>query len=261
MLLIKICEQFLSPSVFILIFVLIGLILLRKKEKPARGGSNAKGRHGASGGKKIGKFFIIIGIVLYYLFSITPVSDLIISPLENKYQQLNENNLNQCDYIVLLLGGKESDVLRASEALRIYHTYGQASNLKSEKPIIYIAGRNFLSKQNQALKLKNYLIERGIDEQNILLEDKSRTTFESAQNIAKILKQEPFFLITSAYHLPRSMWIFEKNNTNPIPAPTDYFKIENEYNFFDFFPKANSLKNVDSAFHEYFGIVYYRLIY
>jgi len=180
------------------------------------------------------------------------VSDLIISPLENKYVQLGSNELQQTNNIVLLLGGPESDVLRASEALRIY-------NLKPEKPLIYIAGRNFLSKENQALKLKNYLIERGIDERNILLEDKSKTTFESAQNIAEILKQEPFFLITSAYHLPRSMWIFKKNNTNPIPAPTDFKYTKNGYNFFDFFPKANNLKNVDSAFHEYFGLVYYRL--
>jgi len=232
MLLIKICQQFLLPSVFILAFILVGFTFLLKK-------------------KKNGKFLIVIGVVLYYIFSITPVSDLIISPLENKYVQLEQNEFQQTNKIVLLLGGPESDVLRASEALRIY-------NLKPEKPIIYIAGRNFLSKQNQALKLKNYLIERGIDEQNVLLEDKSKTTFESAQNIKKILKQEPFFLITSAYHLYRSMWIFEKNDTNPIPAPTD-FKIQNEYNFFDFFPKANNLKNVDSSFHEYFGIVYYKL--
>lgn len=233
MLLLKILQQFLLPSVFILIFVLIGFIFLLKKQK-------------------IGKFLIVIGVILYYFFSISPVSDLIISPLENKYVPLEQNELQQTNNIILLLGGPESDVLRASEALRIY-------NLKLEKPLIYIAGRNFLSKENQALKLKNYLIERGIDERNILLEDKSKTTFESAQNIAEILKQEPFFLITSAYHLPRSMWIFKKNNTNPIPAPTDFKYTKNGYNFFDFFPKANNLKNVDSAFHEYFGLVYYRL--
>ena len=252
MLLIKICQQFLSPSVFILVFILIGFIFLLTPLNPAKQEFRQKRKYLTGHAKrKIGKILVIVGIVLYYFFSITPVSDLIISPLENKYAKLEQNEFQQADNIVLLLGGPESDVLRASEALRIY-------NLKLEKPIIYIAGQDFLSKENQALKLKNYLIERGISKQNILLEDKSRTTFESAQNIEKILKQEPFFLITSAYHLPRSMWIFKKYNTNPIPAPTD-FKIENEYNLFDFFPKANNLKNVDSAFHEYFGIVYYRL--
>ncbi|MBU4369288.1 YdcF family protein [Patescibacteria group bacterium] len=231
MLLLKILQQFLLPSVFILLFILIGFIFLKRK--------------------KIGKFLVIVGIILYYLFSITPVSDLIISPLENKYARLEQNEFQQTNNIVLLLGGPESDVLRASEALRLY-------NLKLEKPLIYIAGRNFLSKQNQALKLKNYLVERGIPNKNIFLEDESKTTFESSQNIEKILGQEPFFLITSAYHLPRSMWIFEKNNTNPIPAPTDFKCEKSGYDLFDFFPKANNLKNVDSAFHEYFGILYYR---
>ena len=234
MLLIKICQQFLLPSVFIPILIIIGFIFLFLFKK-----------------KKTSKILIFIGIVLYYFFSITPLSDLIIAPLENKYPKLEQNELQQADKVVLLLGGQESDVLRASEALRIY-------NLKQEKPIIYIAGRDFLSKQNQALELKNYLIELGIDEENVLLEDESKTTFESSQNIEKILGQEPFFLITSAYHLPRSVWIFKKNNTNPIPAPTD-FKIQNEYDLFDFFPKANNLKNTDAAFHEYFGILYYKL--
>ena len=234
MILVKILQQFLLPSIFIPILILIGLIFLLKH-------------------KKISKLLIIMGVALYYFFSISPVSDLIISPLENKYLKLEQNELQQADNVVLLLGGPESDVLRASEALRIY-------NLKSKKPIIYIAGRNFLSKENLALKLKNYLIERGINEQHILVEDNSRTTVESAQNLEKILKSEPFFLITSAYHLLRSVWIFEKYNNNPIPAPTD-FKIQNEYDLFDFFPAANKLKNVDTAFHEYFGFIYYKLKY
>jgi len=71
--------------------------------------------------------------------------------------------------------------------------------------------------------------------------------------------KEPFFLITSAYHIPRSIETFQKVAMNPIPAPAD-FKIEGDYNLLDFFPNAQNLKNTDSAFHEYFGILFYRLI-
>jgi len=92
--------------------------------------------------------------------------------LENKYQPVKIEDLNKTNTIVLLLGGKESDVLRASEALRLY-------NLKSEinqlKPKIIVSGGDPLNSQNkEAEEVKNYLIERGISAENIILEDKSK---------------------------------------------------------------------------------------
>jgi len=234
MLFLKILEMFLLPSVFVLVLILIGIILIFRKKRG-----------------KLGKILIILGILLYYLFSITPVADLIISPLEKQYQPVQKEELNKADKIVLLLGGKESDVLRASEVLRLY-------NLQSA---IIISGRDPLSpKIEEAKEVKDFLVERGIPSENIILEDKSRNTFESAKNIKEILDDEPFFLVTSAYHLPRAIETFQKARTNPIPAPAD-FKIEKNYDILDFFPDAQNLRNSDIALHEYFGILWYRLKY
>jgi len=234
MLFLKILEMFLLPSVFVLVLILIGIILIFRKKRG-----------------KLGKILIILGILLYYLFSITQVADLIISPLEKQYQPVQKEELNKADKIVLLLGGKESDVLRASEVLRLY-------NLQSA---IIISGRDPLSpKIEEAKEVKDFLVERGIPSENIILEDKSRNTFESAKNIKEILDDEPFFLVTSAYHLPRAIETFQKARTNPIPAPAD-FKIEKNYDILDFFPDAQNLRNSDIALHEYFGILWYRLKY
>jgi len=234
MLFLKILEMFLLPSVFVLVLILIGIILIFRKKRG-----------------KLGKILIILGILLYYLFSITPVADSIISPLEKQYQPVQKEELNKADKIVLLLGGKESDVLRASEVLRLY-------NLQSA---IIISGRDPLSpKIEEAKEVKEFLTERGISAENIILEDKSRNTFESAKNIKEILDDEPFFLVTSAYHLPRAIETFQKARTNPIPAPAD-FKIEKNYDILDFFPDAQNLRNSDIALHEYFGILWYRLKY
>ena len=232
MLFLKILEMFLLPSVFVLVLILIGIILIFRKKRG-----------------KLGKILIILGILLYYLFSITPVADSIISPLEKQYQPVQKEELNKADKIVLLLGGKESDVLRASEVLRLY-------NLQSA---IIISGRDPLSpKIEEAKEVKDFLVERGIPSENIILEDKSRTTKESAENLKNLVVEEPFFLVTSAYHMPRSMESFQKMGANPIAAPAD-FKIKESYNILDFFPNAENLRYVDLAFHEYFGILWYRL--
>jgi len=230
----KILQEFLLPSVFILVLILAGLTLLFRQGK-----------------QKIGKKLIVLGVIFYYIFSITPVADLILLPLESQYSLLKQDELDRADKIVLLLGRGETNVLRASEILRLY-------NQQSE---VIISGTSILNQErNVAEEVKEYLLQRGIFPEDIILENKSRNTAESAKNIKEIVSREPFFLVTSAYHMPRSIEAFQKMGTNPIPAPTD-FKIERDYNILDFFPNPNNLEKSDLAFHEYFGILFYRLWY
>ncbi|MDD5638978.1 MAG: hypothetical protein PHO28_03685, partial [Candidatus Pacebacteria bacterium] len=106
MIIFKILQWFLVPSGFIFIFLIVGLILIFRKKRKL---------------KKIGKIFLAVGVALFYFFSITPVTDLILSPLENRYQPIEIEDLDKANTVVLLLGGKESDVLRASEVLRIFN--------------------------------------------------------------------------------------------------------------------------------------------
>ena len=256
----KILQEFLLPSVFVFVLILIGIILVFRKKRG-----------------KLGKILIILGILFYYLFSITPVADLTLLPLESQYIQIEENELGKTDKIVLLLGGREGDVLRASEILRIFNfQLSIVDELRSSSPSfllsknsvfnefpnpnfqIIISGKDPLNPQRkEAEEVKEFLAERGIPAENIILEDKSKTTKESAQNLKELLDKEPFFLVTSAYHMPRSIEVFQKMGMNPFAAPTD-FKREKSYSLLDFFPDAQNLRKSDLAFHEYFGILFYR---
>ena len=240
MALFKILQWFLVPSGFIFILLTIGLILIFRKKRKV---------------KKAGKILLTLGIFFFYFLSITPVVDLVLAPLETKYSAVDKEDLNKANTIVLLLGGKESDVLRASEVLRIFNLQFTTYNLK---PKIIISGDDPLgTEKEEAKNLKTYLIERGISDENIIVEKKSRNTKESAENVKELVGEKPFFLVTSAYHLPRSMEVFEKFGLNPIAALTD-FKRQDVYSILDFFPDAQNLRNADLAFHEYFGIIFYR---
>lgn len=239
--LLEILEMFLLPSVFLLVLILAGLILIKtgvkiKKKK-----------------YKIGWLLLFSGIIFYYLFSITPIADLILLPLERQHQPILENELGKADKIVLLLGGDEANVLRASEVLRLYE---QGQSLLS----IIISGRDPVNpEKKEGEGVKEYLIERGVLPEKIILENESKNTFEHAKNIEKMVEQEPFFLVTSAFHLPRAMETFKKKETLPIPAPTD-FKIERaRYDIFDFFPNPKNLRNSNLGLREYIAILYYRL--
>jgi len=233
MLLIKILQQFLVPSTFIIVLIIIG-VLIRKK--------------------KVGKIILITGICFYCFFSITPVSDYILSPLEGNYSFLEKERITEADKAVLLLGGRESNVLRGSEILRISH-------LREHEIKVIISGTDpLLPTSQEALAVKDFFINRGMKEENIIIEGDSRNTWENVRNVKEVVGEKPFFLVTSAYHMERSMREFEKVGSNPIPAPADFKRKPITYNITDFIPNSQNLRKTDLAFHEYFGILYYRLL-
>jgi len=225
MLFFKIIQIVLYPSIFFLIFIILGLFLKKKK-------------------------LVILGLALYYLFSITLVTDLILNPLEGSYSFLEE--FNQAEKIVMLLGGRESNVLRSSEVLRISH-------LTNHQKTIIISGTDPLNPESEeALGVRNFFISRGIPEENIIIEGQSRNTWENTRNVKEIVKDQPFFLVTSAFHMRRAKGEFKKLGTNVIAAPTN-FKRKGEYNLLDFLPSSANLRNSDLAIKEYFGILYYKI--
>ena len=238
MLIFKILQQLLLPSSFVLLLILIGFVLLLVSKK-----------------KKLGKILMIAGLLLYYLFSITAVSNYLLLPLESKYLPLGLEDIQRADKIVLLFGGRETDVLRGSEVLRI-------SYLGNQEVKIIISGTDpLLPTSEEALGVKRFFVSRGLSEKNIIIEGQSRNTWENIRNVKEIVEEKPFFLVTSAYHMERAKKEFEKVEANPISAPTD-FKIKTEkYNALDFLPDAQNLRKSDLAIHEYLGILWYRLRY
>ncbi len=235
---VKIIQSFFMPSVFIVLFVIAGVILLKKHKK------------------KWGKALLVMGALSYYLFSISPISDFMLMSLEEKYSPLATNEVDRAEKAVVLLGGRESNVLRGSEALRLWHLSG--GNME-----LIVSGTDpFFTQNNEAQAVRNYFVHRGVDPEKITIEGESHNTRENVAKVSKIVKDEPFFLVTSAFHMERSIREFKRLGVNPIPAPTDFKrKRVAEYGFGDFIPNGQNLRNSNLAIHEYLGTIYYRLIF
>lgn len=238
MILFKIFQQFLLPSTFGLIILIVGLILLMRNRS-----------------KKISFLMLLIGTMIYYIFSITPTVNLLSMPLINKYSQ--DDASGKSVHKMVVLTGSIQD--RASEALRLYFQIKDQPSVQ-----IIISGTSALnsSDNSQAEKTKHFLTERGVPEEIIVLETSSRNTYESAVNIQKLLGQEQFFLITSDYHLPRALLAFQMQGNRPIPTPAKFNSSDNGYNydFIDFFPNPENLNKTNLLIHEYLGLIYYKFI-
>lgn len=228
-------KEILLPSFFCFFIILVGLlkIIFKKKRK--------------------GLVWIIVGLSLYYFFSITPGADLLIRPLESGLEPLKAEEIEKkANTIVVLSGGRKSDIIRSSEVLRIFNLRNNKDDLK-----LIISGTVELDPDNRTSKVENYFISRGVPAKSIIVEDSSQNTRENSKEVIKKIKDTPFFLVTSSYHMKRALSEFERLGGSPIPAPID-FRFKGVYKPKDFIPSSDNLKKSDLAVYEYLGSLYYR---
>ncbi len=121
---------------------------------------------------------------------------------------------------------------------------------------IYVSGGEQNEKVSEASVMKKTLIEWGVPKNDIITEDRSKSTKENALFLADKLPRR-FNLVTSAVHMRRSLMVFRKLGKDPIPVPTD-FLIDN-LTIQSFFPSESALDFLTEFSHEIIGIVYYKL--
>lgn len=73
-----------------------------------------------------------------------------------------------------------------------------------------------------ARALADMALDLGVPSGSIILESKSWTTEDQARLVAPIVGKEVFALVTSGYHMPRSVLIFEREGLHPVKAPCDF---------------------------------------
>ena len=105
---------------------------------------------------------------------------------------------------------------------------------------------------------KVFYEEQGVDMARVRLEGGSRTTRENAQQVAALLGErcrQPWLLVTSAWHMPRSLPEFEAVGCRVTPYPVDFRTGADtpwtEYSL------ARSLLLWQTALHEWLGLWVY----
>lgn len=245
----KIFSLFLfSPFFFILIIFIIGFFnIINRKTKS-------------------GTFLILISLITYCCscnFFVNPF----INNLENNFLNLSQENIEKSDIYILLGGGILTNTQLGSlpttgaypRILKTIELYN-----KEPKPIYISGGKGFNNKESESSIYKKILISSGIDKNNIFIEEKSRNTAENSKYIKEIMhinNLKSGILITSAYHMPRSMAIFKDKSLIFYPASTGYLGNISNKKILNYLPRFNNLSTFNIALHEYIGRVYYSVRY
>jgi len=223
----KIVSMFIMPLPIVIILGLIGLIFLYKNSI------------------KKAKIFLTSSFTLLVFISSISFADFLLKPLESQYKTLKVIP-SDVKYILLLGGDRYA---RAWEALRLYHIIANSK--------IITSGYSFKGKISGANKTAKLLIDSGVKKDDIIINSTPKDTKEEALLIKKMLKNEKFILITSAYHMPRSLQIFNSAGLYPIVSATDYLIKPNDRGLS--FINGYDAYRTSRAWHEYVGLLYNKI--
>ena len=219
--------------------------------------------------KNLSSGMLWTGIVVWGLLGFNAVPDAMLRSLENRFPVPNLTQSNE--YLgVIVLGG-------ATGSPAIYKAHGQVPlgdaaermtlpiGLMRKFPnfeLIFSGGEGRLvpTGTTEAELAKAFYEEQGVDMKRVTLESKARSTRENANRVAALLGgrcKQPWLLVTSAWHMPRSMAEFQAVDCNVTAYPVD-FRTGDETSWTEY-SMAKSLVSWETALHEWLGIFVYEL--
>jgi len=222
--------------------------------------------------QKTGKCFVILGMVVLVMCSYEGVSGRILRTLETQYPPLQVAELmpyknegigtRSVKWVVVLASGVAGDPtlpiqLQISHYSRVRLMEGiRLHRLLPGSKIILTGGIGFEGPP-EATTLSRVAEELGVAKSDMVLEVESRDTKDHPFYVRHIVKDEPFILVTSAFHMPRAMRLFMKQGLVPIPAPAGPWKPAKEFwSPANLFPSASGLRLAELAYHEYMGLTW-----
>jgi len=247
----KIIGSLIQPSVMVILLLLFGLFLSATKFK------------------KLSRTALILATFGLLMISFSPLGYWLLIPLEERIQK--PPLPNEVHGIIILGGGIDNVVSTGrnvselnSAADRIFEGVILARKFPTAK-VLYSGGSSSILSKNKAgaVLAEPIFLDLGIDKTRLILEDKSRNTIENALYSLDAVKPSPdenWLLVTSAFHMPRSIGIYRKAGwKNIIPWPVDY-RTRGPSDYFKFSPKpSKSISRTDIAAREWQGLLAYWL--
>jgi len=243
----KVLLYLVLPPSGILLLMAVGFVIVKQK-------------------RMVGWSLIAFGFLLLYGLSTGPIINSLIIPLETSYPPLKDKTVH-ADAIVVLTGGvrdlswlgidpEPSDISmdRLVKGVMLYRVL--------RIPLIIAGGRGSLihSEMPEADVMAHAAVDLGVPEQEIVIENKSRNTLESARAVNGLLKGKRIILVTSAFHMKRSVALFKKQGFDVVPAPTGYLAMHRPLSWYSFIPGAVGLTTSSVALSEYISFAWYSMI-
>jgi uncharacterized SAM-binding protein YcdF (DUF218 family) len=138
------------------------------------------------------------------------------------------------------------DLIKQKKSDKLIFTAGQLPWTENWKPEGYI--------------LKDKAISLGVRSQ-ILVTNNVKNTYEESIAVTKLVpSKSSIVLVTSAFHMQRSKYLFEKQGFDVTPFPVDFKSSNSKFSFLEFMPSIGALNKTSIFIRENLGRLYYKII-
>jgi uncharacterized SAM-binding protein YcdF (DUF218 family) len=217
----------------------------------------------------LGRRLLILSVAVLAIAGFSPLGKLLLYPLEKRFPPWDSSR-GPPDGIVVLGGAIDPDlsvaigrVVFTHAADRIVATAALARRYPNARIVLSGGNSNLIS--DDSAKETDYMLSvfesLGIARERLTMERRSRNTQENAEfskAVAKPKDGERWLLVTSAYHMPRSMGVFRKSGFVVEACPVDWRLGGTANNILMFSPIAiEGLERTDIAVREWMGLAAY----
>lgn len=212
---------------------------------------------------------LVSGTLVLLVCAWSSLGALMLIPLEERFRRPHALP-DRIDGIVVLGGGFEGAINLARGGYemnkggdRFVETAILALRHPEAKVLISGGtGSILLDGEGDAETAVRFLTAFGIARDRLIVENRSRNTAENAVYSKEMADPQPgqtWLLVTSAFHMPRSVGLFRQVGFAVIPWPTDYRTSGREgLGLFEDNPQ-DALHSMSTALREWIGLAGYRL--
>ncbi len=251
----KLVASLAEPTSLLLLSGVAGVVLLVA-------GTRRRGR------VRLGLGLLVLPVAFELVLDIVPFDDWLAAPLEDRFPPLRTAPSGITG--IIAIGGAVDPEMTAARGIPSLNDAAERMTefvrLALAHPAWRLAfsggsGRVWRGDLTEADVARLLWDGLGLAGRRITYEDRSRTTFENAVFLARIVHpsaDQRWILITSAIHMPRAMGAFRRAGWNVVADPVAYktapaFDVEMEESL------NGRLVLLDAAVHEWAGLLIYRL--
>src|SRR5882724_2909593 len=218
---------------------------------------------------RLGRRLVISSVLLLVVCGLSPLGTLLLYPLEQRFPPWDAAR-GAPDGIIVLGGSIEPDlsvvhntpVVRGAPD-RIIVAAALARRYPNARVVFSGGSANLVSNDAREADFAGAIFESlGVDKSRLIMERGSRNTQENAEFSKALVKPkegERWVLVTSAFHMPRSVGLFRKAGFAVEPYPVDW-RVGGRADLFSFTNfSVDGLARTDTGLREWMGLVAYRL--
>jgi len=205
---------------------------------------------------------------ILWVLSTHPTAAWLASGLEQRYPAMEVRDCPKADAVVVLCGMLAESVTSATEWDQRVDRFERGVELIASDrapKIVFTRGLSWpdVDREPEGERLAREALKHGIPAEKIeVTETAVLETSEEVRSIRRTMEKHGWhriILVTSAMHMPRAMWLAQKEKIEAIAFPADFEAgSHSSLEFTSFLPEAKWLDLSERAIRERIGLTYYR---